>query len=504
MSDAAFEGDLSQRSLADVLGEIYRRSLKGRLSVQLAGVPPLELHVENGLASSPTGDPEAEVRRTGAMGQGRYSLEPGPSPGAQASPMLKLVLAAARAIPALDQVRSALGNLDAPLGLTDLGRNSLSTEASLSAQEGFLLSRVNGVGSLREICQVSPAGEDETLRTILGLTAAGLLQIDATAETPVAATPRRAMRDDPMARLQGFLKKTENPASASPAAAPVKSERRPATRVAEPDRAAAPRKTGGATTAAKEVPAATGTRSVRAMLLERLRASEAQDYYQLLEVETGSSEELIQKSYYSLARRYHPDLFHTADVVDLQPAMELLFARVNQAFYTLKNPEKRQEYDRLLSKGSHDTRKIQQAAAREVGRENFRRGRQLVAKGQYVKALPFLENAVRGDPSEPEYFETLGIVQSLNPRLKEEAEQTLKTACELGPARAAGFLRLGLHYFKTRQTKKAAKALQEALGWDPTDPLTRIALSKVQAGGANAIKDGTWLIRKLLEDPTDD
>ena len=218
-------------------------------------------------------------------------------------------------------------------------------------------------------------------------------------------------------------------------------------------------------------------------------------------METGASEEVIQKNYYSLARRYHPDRFHTPDVVDLQPAMELLFARVNQAFYTLKRPEKRQEYDRILSKGSRDTREVQQAAAHEVARENYRRGRQLVAKGQYVKALPFLQNAVRADQSKAVYFETLGMVQSLNPRLKEEAEQTLKTACKLAPASAAGFLRLGLHYFKTRQIEKAAKALQTAVDWDPTNPLANMALGKVKAGGATAVKDGTWLIRQVLQHP---
>jgi curved DNA-binding protein CbpA len=307
-----------------------------------------------------------------------------------------------------------------------------------------------------------------------------------------------------MARLQGFLKKTEGPAPAPAPVAPVKSVRRPATKVAATAAAAAPRTAGAATAPAKNAPAPAETPSDRMMLLTRLRDSEAQDFYQLLEVETGASEDVIQKSYYSLARRYHPDRFHAPDVADLQPAMEMLFARVNEAFYSLKDPERRQKYDRVLYKGNHDTRKVQQAAAEEVGRENYRRGRQLVAMGQYVKALSFLENAVRADESKAEYFETLGMVQSLNPRLKQEAEQTLKKACELAPASGAGPLRLGLHYFKTRQSEKAAKALHEALGWDPTNALARIAMGKVKAGGASAVKDGTWLIRQVLQNQADD
>jgi tetratricopeptide (TPR) repeat protein len=480
MSDAAFEGDLSQRSLVAVLGEIFCRNLKGRLSVQAEGTPPLELHVQNGLASSPAGDPEAEVRQAVALGQGRYSLEPGPPPGAEASSLLRLVMAAARAIPSMDQVRSALGNLDAPLAITESGSDRLAARTSLSAEEGFLLSQVDSTGSLRQICQLSPIGEDETLCTIMGLTAAGLLQIGAAGDAPTEPAPRREPREDPMAKLQGFLKKTKGPAPAS--AESGKRAGRPAVKVVKA--AAAPAEAS----------------SERMMLLDRLRASEAQNYYQLLEVETGASEEVIQKSYYSLARRFHPDRFHSPDVADLQPAMEMLFARVNQAFHTLKDVDRRREYDRKQAKGKKDVHKVQQAAAREVGWENYRRGRQLVTMGQYIKALPFLENAVRADESKAEYFETLGMVQSLNPRLKEAAETALKTACELAPARPTGYLRLGLHYFKTRQFEKAAKALQEALGWDPTDPLARMAMNKVKAGGASAVKDGTWLIHKLLQD----
>ena len=84
------------------------------------------------------------------------------------------------------------------------------------------------------------------------------------------------------------------------------------------------------------------------------------------------------------------------------------------------------------------------------------------------------------------------------------AELLLRVVERVAPDRAAGLLRLGLHYFKTRQIEKANKALQKALGWDPTDPLARMAMGKVKAGGPSAVKDGTWLIRKVLQDSGDD
>ena len=63
------------------------------------------------------------------------------------------------------------------------------------------------------------------------------------------------------------------------------------------------------------------------------------DYYKILGVERGASDEDIKKAYRKLARKYHPD----ANPDDKNA--EARFKEISQAHDVLGDPEKRKQYD---------------------------------------------------------------------------------------------------------------------------------------------------------------
>ena len=484
MSDGALNGDLSTRLLSDVLGEIHRGRLQGLLLVE-DGAADLALQVGDGRAACAAGDTLEQIRRTAAAGNGQFRLEDG-GPPERGSPLTLLILAAARAVPDVLRIRESLGSLERPL--VDSGAEPPAD--GLEAREGFLLSRVDGVSTVKQICQLSPDDEDETLRSVHGLIAAGLLRLGSGKAVPHA---------DPMAKLQGFLQRTDEPDAeqapeqAAPAAAPAP----PPARARKPARNAK-----RAVETVTVVPTRRRNSSLRARIEDRLRTSEGQDHYDLLGLQHNASSEEIRDTYYALARQLHPDRFHGPDVQDLQPAVELLFGRMNDAYDVLQNAEARTEYDQRLNKKPADHRKVQEAAVKEVGRENFKHGRALLAKKQFVKALSFLENAAKADASNPEYLEALGAVQSLNPRFRTEAEQNLQAAIQAVPTRPEPYILLGLFYVKSRRNEEAIAMFRQARSWDPDNQKASLGESLLDKK-ADAPELAATMIRELLKNPSE-
>jgi molecular chaperone DnaJ len=68
------------------------------------------------------------------------------------------------------------------------------------------------------------------------------------------------------------------------------------------------------------------------------------DYYKVLDVEKGASQEEIKSAYKKLAKKYHPDINKDANASEK-------FKEINEAAAVLGDPEKRQQFDQFGTAG---------------------------------------------------------------------------------------------------------------------------------------------------------
>lgn len=279
---------------------------------------------------------------------------------------------------------------------------------NLLPAEVFLLSRLDQPMSLRELVAISGIGEQETLQLVYSLALTGIIQREHW---------KIVLRDQ------------------KPAPPP----RLPVETVAAPP-------------VEREQPREIELADVESFLA---RVKTAQTHYDVLGVNREVSAESLKTIYYQLARNYHPDRFRKSHASLVTP-LEAAFARIKQAYDTLRDDSLRANYNAKLAATRKNAEQAEpepkastpqpEAVVEKVAEsaaERAARGQKLAGNEKTRRAAEAeLLAAIKLDPKNAEYRVMLAeLYRDLGLKLRAKGEAERAVAADPNNRKARDLLR---------------------------------------------------------------
>ncbi len=382
-----------------------------------------------------------------------------------------LILEAVQAVRDPDVVRFALGDLDRVLAPSNdpLLRFQALT---LAPEDGFVLSRVDGFTSAREIVQMIPLPPERTQRSLLGLLSTGVIEFvgvrpsrkaapAAGVERSREAAPTAQPAPEPVATTPTVM-----PPAATPAPAPEPPAARPP---ADPaDEKAAER---------------------RREILEAWEGLKTRTHFEVLGLSRSVSEADVKDAYFRLAKRFHPDVHHGASLGDLRDELEAVFIRLGEAYDVLRDPRKRADYEGRLGRarpkpGPESTGGPAAAPERaspepprdpeeeaRLAEEAIHRAGKLVEQEKFWDAIQLLEPALESVQGKPRLRARVLLARCYirNPKWAKSAEAMLLAATREEPKAVDPWALLGAIYAEKGLRSRATAMYRKVLELKPDD-----------------------------------
>ncbi|HKY41943.1 MAG TPA: DUF4388 domain-containing protein [Pyrinomonadaceae bacterium] len=221
------------------------------------------------------------------------------------------------------------------------------------------------------------------------------------------------------------------------------------------------------------------------------KVKNARTHYEVLSVNWDATAQDLKTVYYQLARRYHPDRFRKAHT-SLVPHLEEAFAKMTQAYDTLRDDNLRANYNSKLEArrkaeqlaDSAPKTTIQTAPRETVASEpvvskadraasQFKEGVEALELGERKTALGLFASAASAVPNEPRYRAFYGHLLAGYEHTRRKAEAELQAAIKLDPNNANYRVMLAELYRDLGLKLRAKGEAERAVAADPNNQKAR-------------------------------
>jgi hypothetical protein len=336
-----------------------------------------------------------------------------------------------------ERIRSLLA-AESPLRMAK--NATLQTQdVNLTAEEGFILSRVDGHESPRSIAAMSPVPEKETARTLLGLLEAGIIEEVGAAKTPTTAV--------------------HSGRPAQPSEAPTEAE--PPPDVFDPQ--------------------ATAKREIEGIY----QSYQSMDHWEVLGLQRGATQEAMEAAFREKAGLYNPNNYRHIRDREFQEQLLHVSLRLKEAYETLSHEEAAKGYDRLTEKegqyeqqnklwsappqkeASSTVEGVPPVRSASEGSALFAQAKRAYVQRDFWNTIQFCQQAIEIVSDNPEIYYLLAMAQKENPKWRKDAERNLQIAIKLDSWKPDYLLALGKLYQEGGLHTRAAKMFEQARTLNP-------------------------------------
>lgn len=201
------------------------------------------------------------------------------------------------------------------------------------------------------------------------------------------------------------------------------------------------------------------------------------DYYALLDLPRATPTARIVERAEQMKKIYDPNAFPPA----ARQAVTEISRALDSAIAVLSNPVRRQQYDRMLTRGVAEGRSIEQVAARrQIAFSNFEKAKELTIMGDYYGAIVLLKQTVTFDPTLAEAWHLLGSCQERNPKWRRDAAVSFQKALAADPNFVDAMISLGDLYKSQGLTSRAQNFYEDVLAIEPDHIVAKNRLKELK------------------------
>ncbi|MBN2384787.1 DUF4388 domain-containing protein [bacterium] len=330
------------------------------------------------------------------------------------------------------------------------------TRLNISGEEGFLLSRIDGQMTVKEIRLISGFSKKEIHFALYRLVVLNVIElIDSTKKT-----------------IRPTVKTTQST---------VKGGKEHETIIFDTSFAE------DVSTAQKQAESALSPELTQT-INDKYKVCMLGTYYEILGVPEDADTNKIRNTYYDISKVFQPDQYINKASKPMLDKIEKIHNQIRRAFETLADPSEKGLYDRSLKQamtpgGTPITPDLKEAAGAlnaEDAKNFFKLGQNSFKNKDYETAYKYFKEANQASPDNAIYLGMLAQLEYRHLNDLPSAETNCRRALTLTPDNPKLYIILGKILVEQNRIPEAKKALEKAVQLDHSNKIAALELKKLK------------------------